>query len=271
MRRTEVRELLGQLEEAPAPEPSALFVAKLEADLRSMDQTSETKAPRARTHRARVLIAAAPIAALATAAAAAAVTLLPSKPHPRELKTADPGLTAPASPSEAPPSSVPTPTTVVVPPPWLPPTAAPSAASPPTTTAVEHPHPTTPPPVPGEHSTPSVAPPHEPVTTTVPPTTTTAPPHETLSLHCTAAMSGGNPIVGCGWTQSTSPSFKWYRVWREAQGSSPSIVFQSDNRTTISYYDTTVQAGTNYYYKLDITDAAGNVIGTSNIVAISCC
>ena len=66
MKGTEVRELLGQLEEAPAPEPSPLFVAKLEADLRSMDQASEAKAPRARTHRARVLIAAAPVAALAS-------------------------------------------------------------------------------------------------------------------------------------------------------------------------------------------------------------
>ena len=51
MRGTEVRALLGQLEETPAPEPSALFVAKLEADLRAMDQTTQTTEPRVRTHR----------------------------------------------------------------------------------------------------------------------------------------------------------------------------------------------------------------------------
>ncbi len=128
MRGTELRDLLGQLEEAPAPEPSALFVAKLEADLRAMDQTGEVQAPPARRHRARLLVAAGPVVALTAAAAAAAVTLLPAKPHPREVKTADPGLTAPTPTSEAPPSSVPTPTTVAAPP-WLPPTAA----APPTT------------------------------------------------------------------------------------------------------------------------------------------
>ena len=271
MRGTELRELLGQLEEAPAPEPSALFVAKLEADLRAMDQTGEAEAPRTRTRRARVLVAAGPVVALTAAAAAAAVTLLPAKPHPREVKTADPGVTAPAPPSEAPPSSVPTPTTLAAPP-WLPPSAAPAASPTPTTIATAHPRPTTPAATPGEHSTPTVAPPPEPVTTTMPPaTTTTVPPPETLSLHCTAGMSGSNPVVGCGWGQSTSPSFKWYRLWRESQGSPPSIVFQSDNRSTVKYYDQAVTTGTNYYYKLDITDAAGNVVGTSNIVTISCC
>ncbi len=87
----------------------------------------------------------------------------------------------------------------------------------------------------------------------------------------TVYLGGVNFDGGCGWGQSTSPSFAWYRLWREAQGSSPSIVFQSDNRSTVKYYDQAVQAGTNYYYKLDITDAAGNVVGTSNIVTISCC
>jgi len=269
MRGTELRGLLGQLEEAPAPEPSALFVAKLEADLRAMDQTSEAQAPRFRTHRARVLIAAGPVVALTAAAAAAAVTILPTKPHPREVKTADPGVTAPAPPSEAPPSSVPTPTTVAAPP-WLPPTAAPAPTQ--TTVAVAHPQPTTPAPTPGEHSTPTLAPPPEPVSTTVPhATTTTTPPYENLSLHCTAGMSGGNPTVFCGWSASTSSSFRWYRLWRESAGSPPAVVFQSDNRTTTGYYDHTVQASTNYYYKVDITDGAGNVIGSSAVATTACC
>jgi hypothetical protein len=268
MKGTELRELLGRLEESPAPEPGAAFAAKLEADLRAMDQTVRADAPRPR--RVRLLAAAAPVAALTAAAAAAAATLLPSDPHPRQVRTADPGVTAPAFPTEATPSSMPAPTTVVVAPPWLPAVTAP--ATPTTALGRAAPTmPTAPAPRPAEHPAPTVVAPHEPVPTTVPPPTTTVPAPETLSLHCTPGVTGGNPIVGCGWSASTSAAFHWYRVWREVQGSSLVIVFQSDNRSTTSYYDQAVQSGTNYYYKVDITDAAGNVIGTSNIVAISCC
>jgi len=271
MRGTELRELLGRLEESPAAEPSALFVAKLEADLRTMDRTVGTEAPRPR--RRRALVALGPIAALTAAAAAAAATLLPSDPHPRQVSTADPGVTAPAPPQTTPssvptPTSTPTPTPVVVAPPWLPP-VTPSA---PPTTAVGHPAVTTPANRPAENPAPTVVAPKEPVTTAVPsPTTTTVPAPETLSLHCSPGVAGGNPIVGCGWGASTSSSFNSYRLWREAQGSSLVIVFQSDNRPTTSYYDQAVQSGTSYYYKLDIINAAGDVIGTSNIVTLSCC
>ena len=84
-------------------------------------------------------------------------------------------------------------------------------------------------------------------------------------------MSGGNAVVGCHWSETTSANFRWYRLWRESQGSPPAIVYQIDNRSTTGYYDHAVQAGTNYYYKVDITDAAGNVIGQSNIVTTACC
>jgi hypothetical protein len=60
-------------------------------------------------------------------------------------------------------------------------------------------------------------------------------------------------------------------LWRESADSPPTIVFQSDNRATTGYYDKTVQAATNYYYKVDITDAAGNVIGTSPVTPVTCC
>ena len=270
MKGTELRELLGQLEEAPAPEPSALFVAKLEADLRAMDQTSEPEAPRVRTRRARVLVAAGPVVALTAAAAAAAVTLLPAKPHPREVKTADPGVTAPAPPSEAPPSSVPTPTTLVAPP-WLPPSAG--LPSTPTTVAVAHPRPTTPAPTPGEHSTPTIAPPPEPVSTTAPPApTTTVPPAETLSLHCGGGVTqSGQAGVSCAWSQSTSASFAWYRLYREVPGTNRVLIFSSDNRSTASYGDKDVQQGTTYSYRVEVTDSAGNVIGGSAAVTVNCC
>jgi hypothetical protein len=133
--------------------------------------------------------------------------------------------------------------------------------------------PTTPAASPAEHSTPTVAIPHEPVTTIVPRATTTTAPAgpETLSIHCTAGMSAGNPVVFCGWSQSTSAGFKWYRLWRESAGSPPAIVYQVDNRSTTGYYDKTVQAGTNYYYNVDVTDAAGNVIGSSSVTPVNCC
>jgi len=271
MRTTELRELLGTLEESSAPEPSALFVAKLEADLRTMDQTAEAEVARPRKRRARALAAAAPIAALTAAAAAAAVTLLPSDPHPRQVNTADPGLTVPAPSTELPTTSMPSPpTTNVVVPPWLPPAPAPATTTPPTT-AVRHNTTETSALKQAEHATPTVAQPHEPVTTVPPAPTTTAPTSETLTLQCTAGMSAGNGVIFCGWSQSTSPAFAWYKLWREAQGSSLAVVFQSDNSSTTGYYDKGVQSGTNYYYKVDVTDALGNVIGTSNIVAISCC
>jgi hypothetical protein len=270
MRSTELQGLLGRLEESPSPEPSALFVAKLEADLRAIDQTAEAEAPRPRTRRARVLIAAGPVAAL-TAAAAAAVILLPAKPQPHELKTADPGVTAPAPPSETPPSSVPTPTTVLAPP-WLPPAAAPPAASTPTSATVVHPSPTTAAPGPGEHATRSVVPPHEPTATTVPPvTTTTVPQLETPSLHCTGGVTGGQPVVKCTWSQSTSASFAWYRLYREVPGANRVLVFSSDNRSTSSYFDTGVQSGTTYSYRVEVTDSAGNVIGRSAAFTVPCC
>lgn len=277
MRTTELRELLGELEDSATPEPSALFVAKLEADLRTMDQAAEAearpqRAPRRR--RARLLVAAGPVAAMTAAAAAAAVTLLPSDPHPRQVTTADPGVTVPAPPRafNETPTSVPTATTVA-PPPWLPPAAAPP--QPLTTATTAAPRAVVPAPAsgPSEQSTPTKVPFHEPVTTTVPPettTTTTAAP-QTLSLNCHGAMVNGSPAVSCAWTQSTSPSFAWYRLYREAQGSNRVLLFSSDARTTTSTADTTAQAGTTYSYVIEATDAAGNVVGKSTPVIVSCC
>src|SRR5947208_1771455 len=129
MRTSELRGWLEQLEESRAPDPSPVFVAKLEGDLQAMDQAGEAdgehRRPARRTRRARLLVAAGPVAALTAAAAAAAVTLLPSDPHPRRVTTADPGVTAPgptASPDHPPESSAPH---TVPAPPWLPPVAAP--------------------------------------------------------------------------------------------------------------------------------------------------
>jgi hypothetical protein len=280
MKVADVRELLERMETAPVPEPDPAFVARLEVQLREMDQTLEAEerrpAPAARhRRRARVLVAAGPIAALTAAAAAAAVTLLPAEHHPRRVDTADPGVTTPVPevPTTEQPSPGSTPTSVVVPPPWLPPTGSP-AASPPTTTAKRHVIPGPPVTSPAEHPTPTTAPPvtaPTPPTTEVAPTTTVPPSPETLTLNCAAGMSGTSAVVGCHWSPSTSANFKWYRLWRESQGSPPALVYQSDNQTTTGYYDYTVQAGTGYGYKVDVTDAAGNVIGRSDVATVNCC
>ena len=253
-----------------------MFVAKLEADLYALDQAGEAgarhRSSTKRARRARLLVVAAPVAAFTAAAAAAAVTLLPSDPHPRRVTTADPGVTAPARPTDEPgqpPTSTPT---TVTPPPWLPSIAAPpTATTPPTvvrkTTAIPAA------PVPGDHTSPRMAPPTgDPVSTTVPKaTTTTMPAPETLTLHCGGGISTGSPAVSCGWSQSTSPSFAWYRLWREVAGSPRVLVFSSDNRSTTSYGDRTVQAGTTYSYKVEVTNSAGNVIGGSNAATVPCC
>src|SRR6266480_4393057 len=145
MRTSELRGWLEQLEESHAPEPSPVFVAKVEADLRAMDHTSAAEGkrvrPARRTRHARLLVAAGPVAALTAAAAAAAVTLLPGDPHPRRVTTADPGVTAPAPPGPSDqPSPSTTPTTATAPP-WLPPAGAPPTPGAPSTTVVPRPTP----------------------------------------------------------------------------------------------------------------------------------
>jgi hypothetical protein len=84
-------------------------------------------------------------------------------------------------------------------------------------------------------------------------------------------MPSGGPVVRCEWNQNTASNFRWYRLWRESAGSPPAVVFQSDNRPTVTYYDQQVQSGTHYYYKVDVVDASGNVLAYSPIVPVTCC
>jgi len=83
-------------------------------------------------------------------------------------------------------------------------------------------------------------------------------------------VTNGSGSVRCEWSQTTSPQFRWYRLWRQSSGS-PAVVYQSDNRATITYSDTQVQIGTRYYYKLEVVDGSGNVIARSTVVPTSCC
>jgi fibronectin type 3 domain-containing protein len=110
-----------------------------------------------------------------------------------------------------------------------------------------------------------------PPTTAPPAPTTTVPGPETLSLHCAGAMVSGSPAVSCAWSQSTSSSFAWYRLYREVPGSNRVLIFSSDMRTKTSTGDTTVHAGTTYDYHVEVTDSAGNVIGSSAVSTVPCC
>jgi hypothetical protein len=49
------------------------------------------------------------------------------------------------------------------------------------------------------------------------------------------------------------------------------LLFSSDARTKTSHGDTTPQAGTTYSYTIEVTDSAGNVIGTSAPSIVNCC
>ena len=274
MSQSELHDLLGRLEDSPTPEPSAAFVARLEAELRRMDQLVDADQLRSgspRTRRARLLVAAGPVAALTAAAAAAAVTLLPGDPHPRRVTTADPGLSAPSPSPTATEPPAQSPTTVVAPP-WLPATAAPPVSAPPSRAL--RPAPTTPTtraPASNDHRVGSVTPPPA-VTTTVPAVTTTvAPKPETLSLSCAGAMVSGNPAVSCAWSQSSAPAFAGYRLYREVVGTPRVLVFSTSTRAQTSAGDKTVQAGTTYSYRVEAVDAAGNVVGSSAASSVSCC
>ena len=111
----------------------------------------------------------------------------------------------------------------------------------------------------------------EPTTSTsMAPTTTTAAPTATLSLHCSGGTDAGTPAVTCTWSPSTTSVFKSYRLSREKPGTNRVVVFTSDNRSTTSYADHDVQAGTGYGYWIEALDAAGNVIARGS-ATVSCC
>jgi hypothetical protein len=244
-----------------------------------MDQVldvEDSRPPARRAHRRRALVAAGPIAALTAAAAAAAVTFLPHDPKPNQVSTADPGVTAPAPPSPdgppgtdvAPPASTPTTITSA---PWLP-AGTPSPSTPPTTAAARHVAPNGPATGNNAHPATTEAPRPAPTTVVVSPTTTVPPATESMTLHCTTSMPSGSPAVSCSWSANTSAGFRWYRLWRQSASASPAVVFQSDNRSTTAYVDHQVQAaGTRYYYKVDVVDAAGNVLAYSPVVPVTCC
>jgi len=265
------------MEGQSVPEPDAAFMARLESQLRTMDQSPVAETgPRRTGRRARWLVAGAPIAALTAGAAAAAMTLLPHDPKPKNVTAADPGVTVPVTVPETTPSTEPSPAgapeAVVVPTT----VAAPVTGGPtPTTLPQKRPVAVGPASGPGGDSpaTTAVTTPRTTETTvgTPAPTTTVPPAPASMTLQCVTAVSGGSPAVRCEWSQNTSSQFRWYRLWRQSADSPPAVVYQSDNRPTTVAYDTQVQSGGRYYYKVDVIDGSGNVIAQSTVVPVSCC
>ena len=273
-------------EHTPGPDPA--FVARLGSELRQLDQVPvlEERRPHLR-HRGlggmswlRVLSLAVPAGAVALAGAF--VALRPAPSHPRQLRTAgSPGVSTPApdvdqpSPGEQGVPTAPAPANQTTPAAGArhdtPTTVAGTQA---TTTSTVAPtrHLVVPGPTdqtPQTTIAPSTSP--EPTTTTTAPTTATTAPPTTLSLHCTAGTDGTTPAVTCTWSTSTSAAFSSYRLWREKPGTNRVVAFTSDSRTTTSYADHDVQAGTGYGYWIEALDASGNVIARSTGSTVTCC
>jgi hypothetical protein len=236
----------------------------------------DRKRPRARRFGGstwlRVVTLAVPAGAVALAGAF--VALRPHPDHQRQVRTADNGITAPAptndgvEPSPGAPQQPSRGTATASP--SSPTTTAPARAT--TTTVEPTRHLVVP--APTDQSPQTTAEPKrspEPTTsTTAAPTTTTTTPTATLSLHCTGGTDAGSAAVTCTWSPATTSAFKSYRLSREKPGTNRVVVFTTDNRSTTSYADHDVQAGTGYGYWVEALDANGNVIARG-AATVSCC
>lgn len=277
MRDAPLIDRLHALAEEHAPGPDPAFVARLGSELHQLDQVpvlTERRQPQARrlggSTWLRVLALAVPAGAVALAGAF--VALRPHPEHPRQVRTADKGITAPAptndgvQPSPGAPQQPTAPATATHSPPT---STAPTRAT--TTTVEPTRHLVVP--APAEQSPQTTAVPKrspEPTTTTTAPSTTTTTPTGTLSLHCTGGTDAGTPAITCAWSAATSSAFKTYRLSREKPGTNRVVVFTTDNRSTTSYADHDVQAGTGYGYWIEALDANGNVIARGS-ATITCC
>jgi hypothetical protein len=268
---------LHALAEERAPGPDPAFVARLGSELHQLEQVpvlTDRKPPRARrlggSTWLRVVTLAVPAGAVALAGAF--VALRPHPEHQRQVRTADNGITAPAPTNDGlqPSAGAPQQPTAPATAPQSSPTSAPPSRA--TTTTVEPTrHLVVPAPTDQSPQT-TVVPkrPVEPTTSTTAPTTTTTTPTTTLSLKCSGGTDAGAPAVTCTWSPSTSSSFASYRLSREKPGTNRVVVSTTDNRSTTSYVDHDVQAGTGYGYWIEALDASGNVIARGT-TTITCC
>jgi fibronectin type 3 domain-containing protein len=69
--------------------------------------------------------------------------------------------------------------------------------------------------------------------------------------------AGGNGVVALNWTQSASPGITGNKVYRSATGSGGPYNLLANLAATTSYLDTTVAAGTTYYYSVSAVNPNG--------------
>jgi hypothetical protein len=263
-------ELRAQLEGLDAPSPRPDFVRRLEARLQSIDPTAADAAP-ASTFRRRN--AAPGFLALGAVAVLVAVLflVLPRADDNRLGVTGRPPIEEPGAVETPGGTTVPATGTTTTAPGVTATTTVVRTDGAPTTTRAGAPNSG------GSQAVPSL--PQAPVTseptaTTRPrpaPTTTTtkqAEP-EVLAITCAGGQPEGQPGVQCDWSQSTSPAFASYKVWRATGTEARQLLTTIPVRTITRYID---RPGTGVFkYMVEAVDGQGRIVGRSTIFETSCC
>lgn len=248
--RHDLIELLQCSAETPAPDVDPVFAAQLERRLQSIDLTPTTAVRRRRpAHVALTAIVAVTAFAGVAAAASAIVTSLrhTSTPPATTTPTIDttPPTTVATSPSVTTTSVTVTASSkpVVAP---LPP-AATTLPTPPTTLP--------------ETTVPETTL----VSVTVAPATTEVRTAVTMSLQCTSDPAS----ISCTWNAGP-PGTTHYAVLRGEAAANTGRVFTPEPGST-TYVDTLASSGSTYSYVIHALDDAGQSLGRSDGVFVTCC
>jgi hypothetical protein len=92
---------------------------------------------------------------------------------------------------------------------------------------------------------------------------------ETLSLACTGGRVEGVGAVRCEWSASHATGFARYVLWRQDPGQSQSqrrVVFQTTDRSVLTFTDKPLEPG-NHYYGLLALDGSSNGVGSGGPVS----
>lgn len=92
---------------------------------------------------------------------------------------------------------------------------------------------------------------------------------EQLRLDCRGFQQEGRDGVACGWSPSKQREFAGYRLMRHERAQrEPVVVFATRDRAQTKTVDATVAPDRDYLYLVQVLDARGRVIGTSNPVRV---
>ena len=92
------------------------------------------------------------------------------------------------------------------------------------------------------------------------------PEKQPVRLACTAGQPDGAPAVTCQWSPLDGADH--YVLYRKVEGADPERIYTGTDTT---FVDRAVADGTPYNYGVKALDAAGRVIGMSEIVLVRCC